>query len=119
MNAHDLTIKVWKEASELGYRLFRNNIGKTWIGKSEVITRRQSVIVEEGDVIIRKARRFNAGLHKGSGDLVGWNPRGMFTSFEIKAGRDTVKPEQENWHRVVIDAGGESRIIRRVTDLRN
>lgn len=119
MNAHDLTIKTWKLASEMGYRLFRNNVGKTWIGKSEVFNRRQTVIVEPGDVVIRNARRFNAGLYKGSGDLIGWNTQGRFTSFEIKAGRDTVKPEQENWHRVVLEAGGESKIIRKITDLRN
>jgi hypothetical protein len=118
MNAHDLTVKVWKEASELGYRLFRNNIGKTWIGQSEYFNYRQNIAVEPGDVVIRKARRFNAGLYVGSGDLIGWNKQGKFTSFEIKANNDTVKPEQKNWHDNVINAGGESRIIRSLSDLK-
>ena len=63
----DLMRKLQKHASRLGWRLFRNNVGKTWIGNSTVVRKKQLVFCEPGDVVIRQARRFHAGLMAGSG----------------------------------------------------
>jgi len=43
-------------------RIFRNNIGKCWIGASKSFTRSQTVNVKAGDVLIQNARYFDAGL---------------------------------------------------------
>jgi len=94
--------RVIKHASKLGARLFRNNIGETWIGKSQYITKTDFVKVERGDVVIRKARRFHAGLADFSGDAVGFTPvivtqemvgqtLAVFTNAEVKKDEKAAK----------------------------
>jgi len=53
-------------------RLFRNNVGVAWIGKSIRFSRVQTIGVSAGDVLIHNARPFHSGF-KGMGDLLGWN----------------------------------------------
>lgn len=46
------------------------------------------------------------GLCPGSADLIGWlAPSGRFLAIEVKAGRDKMSENQQNW-RAVLEAGG-------------
>lgn len=85
-----------------GVKLFRNNCGGL---KDE------------------RGRFVQFGLHPGSGDLIGWQTieitpehvgqrLAIFTSIEVKTDTGKVKPEQENWQRVVLDAGGRAFVAR-------
>ena len=81
-----------------------------------------TITVYKGDVVIKKARRFHAGLALGSHDLIGWNPFKIsedhlgktiarFTSMEIKTINTAITKEQKNWKEAVNQAGGTSEII--------
>jgi hypothetical protein len=85
-----------------GVKLFRNNVGGL---KDE------------------RGRFVQFGLHPGSADLIGWQtieimPEhvgqriAVFTSIEVKTDTGKVKPEQQNWQRVVLDAGGRAFVAR-------
>ena len=77
------------------FRLFRNNTGRGWVGKTNH---------KNGNVFIENARPLNAGLTKGSSDLIGWTSIeitpdmvgkkvAIFTAIEAKTGRQ--KPKKE------------------------
>lgn len=117
-------------ASKLGVKLFRNNIGKGWIGKSIVIKGNQMVSVVKGDVIIKNARRFHAGLYKGSSDLVGWktvtitkdmvgHKVALFVSAEVKTAKGRVSRDQDHWLKTVNRAGGIAGVVRSAEDIEN
>lgn len=85
-----------------GVKLFRNNCG----GLKD-----------------QNGRFVQFGLHPGSADLIGWQTieimpehvgqrLAVFTSIEVKTDSGKVKPEQENWQRVVLDAGGRAFVAR-------
>lgn len=89
-------------ASQRGDRLFRNNCG---------------VLMDSRGVPVR------FGLCVGSGDLIGWTrtvitpgmvgqTMAIFTSAEIKTSKGKVTEAQENWGRVVQQAGGIHQVIR-------
>ena len=115
--------KVMIKATGLGYRIFRNNVAKAWIGKSFEIKSDMTVKVGKGDVVIFKARRFHAGLCKGSSDLIGWksvtitpNMVGqkiaIFTAFECKTGRLKTTEEQKRFIDAVNKFGGIAKVVR-------
>ena len=58
--------------TNLGARLFRNNVGLAWTGRAKEIKKISNVRVGPGDVVIRNARPIKFGLFKGSSDLIGW-----------------------------------------------
>lgn len=89
-------------------RLFRNNTGQAWVG--ELLARHPN-----GSILLAHARPLHAGLHVGSGDLIGWH-RGRFLSVEVKTpdGRPTV--EQLTWRDNVLRAGGIAGIVRGVDE---
>jgi hypothetical protein len=108
-------------------RLFRNNVGQGWVGKSERVTRPAQVMVYPGDVVIRKARPLHAGLFEGSGDLIGWETReiraehvgqrwAVFVSLEAKEGTGRLSPAQRTWREQVAAAGGVAAEVRSVDD---
>lgn len=112
-------------------RIFRNNVGQGWIGKTVHIdaSNRLTVRLNPGDVVVRSARPLHAGLMKGSGDGIGWSTitvtPGMvgrqiavFTSAETKTAAGRVRTEQQTWHENVQKAGGISAIVREPDDLR-
>lgn len=110
----------------VGDRLFRNNVGKGWVGKSMHFTQRQTVEVYPGSVVIHQARPLNAGLCVGSGDYIGFKrvvitPEmvgqtiAQFVSMETKfSSRPT--EEQKNFCEMVKKAGGIAKIVRNIDD---
>jgi hypothetical protein len=128
MTEADIMRQLQIDASEMGARLFRQNSGVAWIGKAEAINCRRNVAVYPGDVIVRNARVFHAGM-KGMSDLGGWSPvvvsadmigatLAVYTQVEVKKnGRLT--PEQSAWIDRVRLAGGLAGVARSRDDLKN
>lgn len=109
-------------------RLFRQNVGKTWIGESKYYNRRETVVVNRGDVVIRQARRFIAGI-KGMSDLIGWHsviiiPEmlgqkiAIYTGFEVKGDRGRATPDQLQFISLVKNAGGIAGVVKSPEDAR-
>ncbi len=100
-----------------GVRIFRNNTGKAWVGKSAVMHERKQIWVNKGDVIIEQGRFFIAGLCVGSSDLIGFKSVtvtpdmvgktvAIFIAPEIKAKTGRLSNEQKAFHKTVNDHGG-------------
>ena len=64
---------------------------------------------------------------RGAADLLGWRTvtvtpemvgqrMAQFVSLEVKTPTGRVRPEQENWRRVVEAAGGVAAVVRSVED---
>jgi hypothetical protein len=104
----DIMIAVCK----LGARLFRNNVGLGWIGKSEIISSTKQVLVYPGDVVIRQARPLHAGLTKGSSDLIGWDKDGRFLAVECKTATGRATTDQVRFIDAVNRMGGRAGIAR-------
>lgn len=101
-------------ASKSGAVTFRNNVGQGWIGQ----VRRLS----DGSIHILNPRPLEAGLCKGSSDLIGWKSVqitpdmvgkrvAIFTAVEVKAGARPT-PEQLQFIDQVRKAGGIAGIAR-------
>lgn len=109
--------------STAGARVFRNHVGTAYQGKALRFTQPTVVNVEQGDIVIRKARTVRAGLMTGSSDLVGWNSRlideydvgrrvAQFIACEVKSIDGEVEPEQQQFLEVVRDSGGVAILAR-------
>ena len=109
--------------SKAGTKIFRNNTGKAWIGESEVIRKPGVRYLDKGDVVVKNARRFHAGLCKGSSDLIGWTPReispndvgkiiAVFTALEIKTKSGRLRSDQSNFLQLLEQAGGIAVVAR-------
>ena len=107
-------------------RLFRQNVGRGWVGNSTPFRSRQTITVGPGDVLVRNARPLIAGLCPGSSDLIGWRsveitPEmvgkriAVFAALEVKD-RGKLTTEQANFLRVLADAGGIAGEVRSVED---
>lgn len=108
-------------------RLFRNNVGTGWTGRAERVARAGSVAVQPGDVVIRQARPFHAGLAEGSADLIGiqaitigpehiGRTLGVFLSLEVKTETGRPRPEQLRWQEMIRRMGGKAEIVRSETE---
>ncbi len=115
-------------ASSLGARLFRQNSGMGWIGKAERCWPGRVVTLNAGDVVIRNARPFHAGV-EGMSDLGGWVPVlvtpdmvgstvAVYAQVEVKVNTRPTK-EQVAWIAAVNDAGGRAGVARNEQDLSN
>ena len=104
-------------------RMFRNNIGKCWIGASKSFTRSQTVNVKAGDVLVQNARFFDAGLCVGSSDLIGLQAVKItpemvgteiacFVAIEVKLPSGSVQKNQINFIEMVNKLGGKAIICR-------
>lgn len=104
-------------------RIFRNNVGKCYIGASKSFTRPQTVNVKVGDVLIQNARYFDSGLCVGSSDLIGLQaveitPEmvgtkiAVFLAVEVKTPTGTVKSHQLSFIEMVRKLGGRGLIVR-------
>ncbi len=97
-------------------RLFRQNVGKTWIGQSTKLMFNTTVRLNKGDVIIRQARRFHCGF-EGQSDLGGWHsvlitPEmvgrkvAIYVALEVKTKTGRLKKAQQKFIDLVRAAGG-------------
>lgn len=97
-----------------------------WVGKAVKISRPGLYPVKAGDVVIRNARPFHAGI-EGMSDLGGWSPLvitadmvgetvAVYTQVEVK---ENARPtnEQKNWIDAVNKSGGRAGIARNDKDL--
>lgn len=124
MSETDLMRRLQVRASQLGARLFRQNTGMAWVGKVE--RGPGTFRLEPGDVVIRNARPFHAGL-PGMSDLGGWVPVEVTAAMvgttvaicaqvEVKENARPT-PEQLAWIKAVNKAGGRAGIARSDRDL--
>lgn len=102
-------------------RLFRNNTGMGWAGKSAT----------KGNITyIQDARPLKAGLCTGSSDLIGWTTKeithemigqkiAVFTAIEVKTKVGKTSKEQLNFVDQVRKSGGISGIARSEADAYN
>ena len=104
-------------------RIFRNNVGKAYIGASKKFSRPQTVNVKAGDVLVQQARYFDAGLCPGSSDLIGLKaikitPEmvgteiAVFVAIEAKLINGRVQENQINFLDMVKKLGGKGIICR-------
>lgn len=115
--------EILRECGRGDVRLFRNNVGQGWVGRSERVTADGLRSCHAGDVIVRAARPLHAGLCNGSSDLIGWRtveitPEmvgqriAVFAAIEVKTKRGTVDDDQQNFVDTVTRAGGIAAVAR-------
>lgn len=117
MNEIDVMRLLQIKASELGHRLWRNNIGNGWVGQQVRVSRSQMVMVHPGDVVLRSARVLHAGLAEGSSDLIGISSSGQFLAVEVKTPKGRTTDGQESFIDTVKRLGGIGIVARSVEDL--
>ncbi|WP_454618397.1 VRR-NUC domain-containing protein [Bradyrhizobium cenepequi] len=121
----DLMRLLQRLASQVGARLFRQNVGQAWVGKVERGNGRM-VRLGPGDVLLRNARPFHAGV-AGMSDLGGWVPVqvtaemvgstvAVYAQVEVK---ENARPttEQLAWIAAVNKAGGRAGIAHNESEL--
>lgn len=123
-NETSLTRKIMLAiGSREKFRIFRNNVGAAWVGKSKRFTHAQTVNVKSGDVLVQQARFFEAGLCTGSSDLIGLESLvvtpemvgkniAIFVAVEVKVPGGSVRKEQVNFLEMVNKMGGKGIICR-------
>ncbi len=125
----DFMRRLQMQATRLGARLFRQNVGLAWVGRVErgPPQGRRTVHLGPGDVVIRKARPFHVGF-EGMSDLGGWVPvivtpdmvgqtLAVVVQVEVKMpGRKATLP-QLAWLDAVRNAGGRAGLARTENDL--
>ena len=106
--------------SNIGVLNWRNNTGQAWVGNAKKLP--------NGDVLIKNARPFRAGLCKGSSDIIGLTPVfitpdmlgktiGVFTSIEVKTKTGRVTEEQQLFINTIKINGGFAGIARSTDDV--
>lgn len=110
MNASDFHRELMIALSaDPSTRLFRNNVGQAWVGKSQRM--------RDGSVLIDNARPLHAGLCEGSSDLIGWRSivvtpelvgrrLAVFLALEAKTGAGRLNKHQLAFIAAVERAGG-------------
>jgi len=117
MSGNALVKRIQVAASAAGARVLRNNVAVAWVGQLFKPDGIRVVTMVPGDVLLRGARPLHAGLHVGSGDLIGWKtititpdmvgrPVAVFTSIEAKDGSGRPSRAQLAWQRAVRMSGG-------------
>jgi hypothetical protein len=99
-------------------KIFRNNTGTGWVGKSIHIRNTTTMTLNAGDVVIRNARPLKAGLVKGGSDLIGWTEQvvtpqmvgqkvAIFTAIEVKkSNKHKASDEQIRFLNAIKRGGG-------------
>ncbi len=100
-----------------GVRVFRNTVGQAWQGEVVDHDRRARVL------LMRNPRAVTVGLATDSPDLVGWRSRiitpadvgrafAQFLGLEVKTATGRASPGQQNFLRVLNEAGALADIVR-------
>ena len=124
MTESSLLKKFLIEYSASGHRLWRMQSGVFWNGKSKRFNEKQTVMVNKGDVVIRKARRIRVGF-EGLSDTLGFTQVtitkdmvgrtiAVFTACEIKTPNVKATKKQQNFIRMVNEKGGIAVIARKL-----
>lgn len=121
MKEHDIqnTIRVALAGKAF---VFRNNVGSGWTGTE--------VPLPNGDMLLKKPRRFSTGLPKGYSDLSGFRvieitpdmvgkKIAQFVAIEVKTGKGRASTEQSKFIQVVNKNGGKGGICRSDEDALN
>ena len=109
--------------SSLGNRLFRNNVGFAWIGQVVRVQTYTMMGIGPGDVVLKNARPFHAGLCLGSSDYIGWKivtitedmvgtKIAQFAAIETKSNTGRASKEQKSFIEIVNKSGGHGRIAK-------
>jgi len=111
------------EASRRGWRVFRNNVGRAWLGH---VTEEYMINGKRGPekvIELMGAHMIPYGLCVGSSDRIGWRPVevapgrviAQFLAIEVKTSAySKLSEEQRNFLEQVQKAGGCAMIARRV-----
>lgn len=128
-NEATLLKKFLEEYSRIGSRLFRNNTGRGWTGKECIpVSKKTTVTLQKGDMVIKQYRPFRSGWPTGSSDLIGWTrvnitkdmigrDIAIFTAIEAKTPRVRATKQQESFIRTVNEHGGIGTIARKLDDV--
>ena len=101
-------------------RLFRNNIGKAWVGSGKAVR-------SGGGVFLPHGRQYQFGLPPGSSDLIGLRavtvtPEmvgqtvGLFAAVEVKSETGRLRREQQAFLATVQRFGGLAGVARSVDE---
>lgn len=126
-NPTEQTKQILLAASRLGARLWRRNVGQGWIGDAKKFTKREEIIVNPGDVVIRKARPFHNG-EVGQADTWGFvvvtiTPEmvgqkiAQHVEAEAKQGEGRLTKDQAAWINFVNAMGGRAAEVRSIDDV--
>jgi len=98
-------------------RLWRNNTGQAWTGNQIIRSDRpQTVLMQAGDVLIRKAHPVRFGL-PGSSDIDGIAKGGQRIAIENKSDTGKQSTEQEKFQAMIERMGGKYILARSVEDV--
>lgn len=123
MNETNITRTIMLSLSKLGVKIFRNNTAMGFAGQSKRFSKRETVTLEAGDIIIRNGTVLHSGLCKGSSDLIGYKSvtvtpemigkkLAIFTACEVKTPSGRATPEQIAFINMVNEHGGIGFIAR-------
>jgi hypothetical protein len=127
VNEQNIQTQIMLALSRAGVKIFRNNVGTGWVGRSRRITKAQTVFVNSGDVVIQNARPLHAGLCEGSADLIGWMPVkisadmvgqtvAVFIAAEVKTESGRTSDAQVRFIDIVNRDGGRAGVARCAAD---
>lgn len=115
--------RILLACSQGATRLFRFNVGVGWVGSAPKVCRKSEMVMcYPGDVVLRNARPFHAGV-EGMSDLMGWHSvfitpahvgqtMAVFTAVECKTETGRLRPAQRVFIDNVIEAGGIAGVAR-------
>lgn len=128
--------RIMLAASRLGQTVWRNNVGKAWMGKrlafayvTLVDSRGNSHVFAPGDVVVLKQARFvEFGLVVGASDLIGIEQMivteadvgrtlGVFVALEVKSKTGRASREQKKFLGHIANHGGLAAIVRSPSDI--
>ena len=126
-----LVTKNFTAMTNMGSRIFRNNVGLGWSGKKKVrAATPMKIILEPGDVVISNARPVKFGLCEGSSDKIGWTQIvvteemvgkkiAVFTAIEEKSRKGAATAVQKNFISTVLSCGGIAVLAKSLDDLKS
>lgn len=128
--------QIMLAASKLGQTVWRNNVGKAWMGKklnfvqlTAIDSNGGSHVFAPGEVVVLLAPRFvEFGLTVGASDLIGIEEMiiteadvgrtvGVFVAMEVKSKTGRASKEQQKFIGHIAHHGGLAAIVRSPADI--